>query len=107
MARSKSEIRLPALEVHQGPRRRLYVFAVDGKLVHRFATISRIKRDGAEIGGYQRPEVLSHIAEIRSYLESENPMIPNAVVLAFDNRVRFESVEGMEGSGYSRFGTIV
>src|SRR6266545_1130681 len=106
MARSKSEIRLPALEVHQGPRRRLYVFAVDGKLVHRFATVSRIKRDGEEIGGYQRPEVLSHISEIRSYLESENPMIPNAVVLAFDKRVRFETAFGPSGT-YTRPGEII
>lgn len=102
----KSEVRLPALEVHQGPRRRLYVFAVDGKLVHRFATVSRIRRDGSEVGGYQRPEVLTHIAEIRSYLESENPMIPNAVVIAFDKRVRFESAFGPSGA-YTRPGEII
>ena len=106
MPRVKSEIRVPALEVQQGPKRRLYVFAVDGKLVHGFATVSRIKRIGEEVGGYQRPEVLAHIAEIRSYLESESAMIPNAVVLAFDKRVRFESAFGPSGS-YTRPGEIV
>ena len=35
----------------------------------------------------QRPEVLSHIASIRRYLESEAPMIPNALVVAFDKRL--------------------
>ncbi|WP_020474972.1 DGQHR domain-containing protein [Zavarzinella formosa] len=40
--------------------------------------------------GYQRPEVVSHIAEIRAYLESDNPMLPNAVVVVFDPSVRFE-----------------
>lgn len=106
MPRPKNELRLPALEVQQGPRRRLYVFAVDGKQVHRFATVSRIKRDGHDVGGYQRPEVLAHIGEIRSYLESADPMIPNAVVLAFDKRVRFESTFGPSGN-YTRPGEIV
>jgi DGQHR domain-containing protein len=56
-----------------------------------FTTISRLHREeSVGIGGYQRPEVLSHIAEIRSYLESPDPMIPNAIVIAFDRSVRFE-----------------
>ena len=40
--------------------------------------------------GYQRLEVPSHAAESREYLESDNPMRPNAVVIAFDPTVRFE-----------------
>jgi DGQHR domain-containing protein len=106
---SVSEFRFAALEVRQGPRRVLYSFAADGKVLPRFATVSRLHRENdAEIGGYQRPEVLSHIAEIREYLESKDPMIPNAIVIAFDPRVRFEpsDVQPIEG-GYSRLGTLV
>src|SRR5688500_14520242 len=68
----KCELRLPALEIHQGPKRILYSFAVDGKLLPTFATISRVRRGEEErrLQGYQRPEVLSHISEIRRYLES-------------------------------------
>lgn len=89
--RVSQELRLPALEVHQGPTRTLYSFAVDGKQLPLFATVSRIHRDDdAQIHGYQRPEVLSHIASIRRYLESDEPMIPNAIVIAFDKRVTFE-----------------
>lgn len=104
-----NEIRLPALEVRQGPERVLYSFAVDGKLLPQFTTISRIHRDSErEIQGYQRPEVLSHIAEIRNYLESERPMIPNSIVVAFDTRVRFEASDVQPfGPGYSRVGAIV
>ena len=104
-----AEIRLPALEVRQGPERVLYSFAVDGKLLPKFTTISRIHRDSErEIQGYQRPEVLSHIAEIRNYLESERPMIPNSIVVAFDTRVRFEASDVQPfGPGYSRVGAIV
>lgn len=74
-----------------------------------FATVSRIRRQSDEVlCGYQRPEVLSHIAEIRRYLESPDPMIPNAIVVAFDERVEFEPAERQEGvSPYSRSGTIV
>jgi DGQHR domain-containing protein len=103
-----TELRLPALEVRQGTGRTLYSFAVDGKLLPEFTTVSRVRRGGqAALEGYQRPEVLSHIAEIRDYLESEEPMIPNAVVIAFDGRVRFEPLPGGTDSDYARHGTLV
>ena len=51
-----------------------------------------------EIEGYQRPEVLSHIGEIRNYLESQSPMVPNAIVVAFDSRVHFEPSSESDGS---------
>jgi len=103
------ELRLPALEIRQGPRRVLYSFAVDGKILAKFATVSRIRRgEERRLRGYQRPEVLSHIKEIRRYLESSDPMIPNAIVISFDDRVRFEAeaVQPIE-PGYSRVGTLV
>lgn len=89
--RTSYDLRVPALEIHQGPTRTLYSFAVDGKQLPLFATVSRVHRDGnSEIHGYQRPEVLSHIASIRRYLESDAPMLPNALIIAFDKRVTFE-----------------
>lgn len=92
------ELRVPALEIRQGPNRRLYTFAVDGKQLPLISTISRIKRGREkELIGYQRPEVLSHIASIKRYLESETPMIPNALVIAFDESVRFEPLEKRSG----------
>ena len=85
-------MRVPALEIVQSPGRRVYSFGVDGKMLHRIAAISRVGRnDDLSIRGYQRPEVLAHIQAIRSYLESPSPMIPNGIVVAFDERVRFES----------------
>ena len=89
---STETLSLPAVEVKQGPTNVIFSFAVDGKRLPEFAAISRIARpDGQGIDGYQRPEVLSHISEIRKYLESGSPLIPNAVVLAVDSRVRFLS----------------
>ena len=88
----KPVLELPALEIPQGPGRRLYSFAVDGKEIPRFATISRVRRKAKQANtllGYQRAEVISHIREIRNYLESPDPLLPNSIVVAFDDRVAF------------------
>lgn len=115
MARKKlsnaavQELRFPAIRIKQGSGRSLFTFAVDGKLLSRFATVSRLHRDeGQMLGGYQRPEVLAHIREIREYVESKSAIIPNAIVIAFDKRVRFErsDVEPI-GPSYTSVGTIV
>lgn len=107
-AEASKVLRLPALEVNQGPGRLLYTFAVDGKVLPSFATVSRIRREGdGDIEGYQRPEVISHIASIRRYLESEAPMIPNALVVAFDRRVTFEPADEVADVTYTRPGTLV
>lgn len=110
-ARSKkptNELRLPAIEVRQGPNRKLYLFAVDGKRLPEFTTVSRVHRDdNTQVKGYQRPEVLRHITEIRRYIESANPLIPNALVIAFDNRVRFEPSTKAPATDYSVPGELV
>lgn len=101
-------LRFPALEIRQGSNRVLYSFAADGKDVYSFATVSRIRRvNEGEVCGYQRPEVLSHIAEIRKYLECSDPMIPNAIVIAFDERVCFEAADDSAVTGFSRPGVLV
>jgi DGQHR domain-containing protein len=99
---------LPAVAITQGPGRTIYSFAVDGKLIREFAAVSRIGRGkGSEIRGYQRPEVLSHIAEIRGYLESDSPLIPNAIVIAFNRSVTFvPAADQVESGAYSQTGTI-
>lgn len=99
-------LRVPAIEVRQG-KRTLYTLAIDGKTIADVATVSRIKRsDDGTLAGYQRPEVLSHVSEIRNYIESDAPMIPNAVVIAFDSRVTFEPAKGPQ-TKYSRVGELV
>lgn len=108
-SRSSGDVlRVPALEVRQGKDRRLYSFAVDGKLLHSFCTVSRVSRQDQEhaLTGYQRPEVASHIRQIRDYIESESPILPNAIVVAFDGTVRFKAAKGGGHSKYSRMGHL-
>jgi DGQHR domain-containing protein len=103
----RNELKLPAIEVKQSSGKTLYAFAVDGKLVPKFAAISRVRRrDAGGLTCYQRPEVLSHIDEIRNYLESDSPMVPNAVVVAFDSRAKFMPDAQGASSDYSRSGVL-
>lgn len=89
----KKILSLPALRVRQSNSRVLYTFAIDGKTIHKFATISRAKRpDNNKIMGYQRPEAAKHIQEIRNYLESSDPMVPNSIVIAFKETVVFKPI---------------
>ena len=105
--KQKYELRLPALQIRQGPNRYLYSFAVDGKDLPKFTTVSRVHREEREIQGYQRPEVLAHVRAIRSYIESASPMIPNAIVIAFDTRVSFERGPESEGPSFVKSGHLV
>ncbi len=102
-----THLRLPAIEIQQGPKRRLYAFSVDGKLISEFSTVSRIKRTNGDIDGYQRPEQIAHIDEIKNYIESSDPLLPNAVVIAFDKTVRFEVWRDGPSTAYSRAGELV
>lgn len=101
-------MRLPALQVNQTTDSTLYSFAVDAKSISSFATVSRLRRDSElDVCGYQRPEVRSHILEIKKYLESPDPLMPNAIVIAFDRRVHFEALPEQNDQTLSRWGTIV
>ncbi len=100
-------LRLPAIRIRQGGQY-IYTFGVDGKRIHEFATVSRVRRDTEnQLLGYQRPEVLSHIKAIRRYLESDGAMLPNAIVIAFDDRVTFESAGLDSPVDYSCLGELV
>src|ERR1022692_477442 len=103
-------IEVPSVEFIQGngSKRRLFCFAVDGKHITDFAAVARVGRgDDANLFGYQRPEVLNHIKEIWGYLEeSENPMIPNAIVVAFNDSVKFSPKSPKSENGSGRIGVL-
>ena len=87
MANNK-ELRLPALEVRQSKQRLLYSFAIDGKLLPKVTTISRIVRDqNHQILGYQRhrqvcdreaTQVLYHISWAVVFELVQLPPLPGA-----------------------------
>jgi DGQHR domain-containing protein len=98
---------VPAIEIVQGRGRKVFAFPVDGKLLPRFASVTRIARTVSDgVTGYQRPEVLSHISQIRKYLESKDPMLPNAIVVAFDRSVCFKPVTATVSAQHGRLGSL-
>jgi DGQHR domain-containing protein len=98
MAMHRKRIDVPAIRVRQGAGREVFSFAVDGKVLSQFSAISRIRGGGVEdLKGYQRPEVMSHIAEIQRYLESNDAILPNAIVLALTPSVIFNVLPGEDG----------
>ncbi|OEC45837.1 DGQHR domain-containing protein DpdB [Aeromonas sp. DNP9] len=96
----KAALRVPALKIKQGNNRCLYSLAINGKLIPEVASISRISRNNRELKGYQRPEVQSHIKEIQRYIESNNPLIPNPIIIAFNDSVKFEATDGSDCFGF-------
>jgi len=94
------ELSLPALAIRQSSERTLYSFAVDGKKLSSLAAVSRVERtEHQELAGYQRAESVGHIKTIRQYLETDDAILPNALVVAFDSRVRFVASGPPDASG--------
>lgn len=101
-----STIDFPALALAQNERKTIYAFGVDGKRLSDVAAVARAGRDTEkQFYGYQRPEVRKHVAEIRRYVESAFPMMPNAIVLAMDPAVKFIP-QGRAVPGLAQTGTL-
>lgn len=93
-------LRRRALRIDQNGKRALYLFALTGDEIMKIADISRISRDDADrLLGYQRPEVRQHVQDIVEYLDSEDIVFPNAIILALSSRVRFTRSRGPQVHG--------
>jgi len=100
----------PAIRYSQGDGRILYSFVVDGKQLREFTTISRVKRDenSTELLGYQRPEVIKHIKKIQDYVESDNPLMPNSLVIALKPElIDFQPLSDSEKHSNGELGTLI
>ncbi len=100
-------LRLHALRIEQRVDTPLFVFGVDGRMVHQFAAVDAAHRssDGV-LGGYQRTRVDRHIAEIYAYLATDGAILPNAIVVAFSGDVNFEPASGVLRSEWGTPGTL-
>ena len=73
----------------------LYLFCLTGDEILNLADISRISRDDAcTLLGYQRAEVKRHVQDIVDYLNSDQVLFPNSIILAVSSRIRFISSRG-------------
>jgi DGQHR domain-containing protein len=73
----------------------LYQFALTGAELANVADISRLSRDdNGKLLGYQRPEVKKHVADITEYLDSDAPLFPHPLIIAFSSKVEFTNSRG-------------
>lgn len=93
--RAASVLTRRALRVEQTRKYPLYLFSLTASEILRIADISRVSRDEAgELIGYQRPEVRKHVQEIVDYLDSEDVIFPNPIIIALPTSVRFTCSRG-------------
>ena len=84
-----------ALRINQNPTSPLYAFGLTACELLQIADISRISRDhSGDLIGYQRPEVRQHVQEIVEYLDSDQVIFPNPIILALSPHVKFTSGRG-------------
>src|ERR1035438_2713405 len=95
MPRLPRIIRRRALRVEQCKGHPLYLFCLTGDEILSLADISRVSRDDAgTLIGYQRAEVKRHVQDIVNYLNSDQVLFPNSIILAVSSRIRFISSRG-------------
>ncbi|MFD4639403.1 DGQHR domain-containing protein DpdB [Lentzea sp. NPDC058436] len=97
-----------ALQIAQSVQRPLYLFTLTAAEILQVAEISRVNRDGAgDLIGYQRAPVRAHIQEIVEYLDGDNVLFPNPIILALSSDVHFTGSRGPKtNDGVATAGTI-
>src|SRR5207249_1364446 len=73
----------------------LYLLTMTADELFQIADISKVSRDDVgQLIGYQRDEVRNHVDEIVEYLNEDNVLFPNSIIIALSSAVRFKSVRG-------------
>jgi DGQHR domain-containing protein len=84
-----------AIAPKQGAQKKVFGITCSASQVLQFAEIDRIgRREDGSLRGFQRSQVQSHIHEIKQYLERDDAILPNAIVVAFTSNVSIREVEG-------------
>jgi len=90
--------KIRAIKHIQGEKE-IFSLSIQGNEILDIASIDRIKRnDKGILVGYQRLAVEKHIREITEYMNRTDAILPNAIVVCFDDVVKFEEIE--DGMGY-------
>jgi len=99
--RAMKTLKVPCIKATQNKGKHIYSFVINGKEIGKFATVSRVGRDDAgNLLGYQRAEVTDHINEIKNYLSKSNSILPNSIVVAFNDQLVFEETEKMTNDSW-------
>ncbi|HZH78340.1 MAG TPA: DGQHR domain-containing protein DpdB [Archangium sp.] len=97
-----------AIRIEQHPKHPLYLFTLTASELLRIADVSRVSRDSAgALLGYQRPEVKKHVRNIAEYLNGDQVLFPNSIILALSSDAVFKQVRGPKvDPGIAEAGTL-
>src|SRR5689334_15222540 len=96
--KNKSVIRRRALRIEQNKAHPLYLFCLIGDEILSISDISRLSRGNTgKLIGYQRPEVKRHVQNIVEYLNSNDILFPNSLILALSSKINFRASRGRQG----------
>src|SRR4051794_16226149 len=84
-----------AVRARQSATHQVLSFPVKASDITSFAEIDRAGRaEGGKLSGFQRPQIASHVKEIRHYLSHRDAVLPNPIVVAFTGGVRLRQLDG-------------
>jgi DGQHR domain-containing protein len=87
-------LKYTAVKAKQSARHKVLTFAARAQDVLRFAVIDRVGRSKeGTLSGFQRPQIASHINEIRDYLAQDDAVLPNPIVVAFVEGVEVKEID--------------
>lgn len=92
---NRHQIRCHALRLKQSESHPVYLFALTAAQIDLVADVARISRtDQGSLAGYQRSIAKGHVRDIAAYLNSEDPLFPNGLILALPSSIKFEKRRG-------------
>lgn len=84
-----------AIRARQSDAHTVLSFVARASQLRKFAKIDRIARDSSgTLSGFQRPQIAGHINEIKDYLEQEDAILPNPIVVAFTDGITIDDEGG-------------
>lgn len=97
-----------ALCIEQTKSGPLYLLTLRADEIFEVAEVARINRSRSdELIGYQRPEVRQHVDEILEYLDGDDVLFPNSLILALGQSVRFRRSRGPDNDdGLAKAGIL-
>jgi len=91
----KTELTFPAIAPRQGSGAQVAVFRANAETIGRIARIERAGRgEGNQLRGFQRGQAAGHVRNIRTYLGSDDAILPNAIIVGFTGGARLTTNAG-------------
>src|SRR5438067_1661577 len=89
-----TKFRYRAVRARQSASHQVLTFAARAEDIKHFADIDHAGRsDDGALKGFQRPQIATHIKQIRHYLSHRDSVLPNPIVIAFTRDVQIRDLE--------------